>query len=400
MPSRKKYNILAIGDSVMWGQGLAHDNKFVHMLARQIQEQTGNLMVSADIVAHSGARLGDNKIDTDGWKKHPWLYGELPRTRPNVITQAHMARLDNRVIEWFNHHNFDYKMSINHKDELKEKFVQYRTADPDLILVNGAINDFNGMQTVLPISMQQLDNVAKEKNVLEAVRKLLDGLQFTEAEYQERVKKCCYNKMLTTLELLGKLYPTSNIIVPGYYPLFTGGSRNVGKEAIAALAMSAYAAATPNIADNLIVFSYLLLVDKDVFIERSRWWVDFSNKYLKEAVEAANETLGTKRFHFVPAGFGNKGAFAPDGFVFDFKLADIKSFKDMQVIAVNDHAEPMRKDAWDLYYKNVKDEDGVKMKDYRASIGHPNKMGSAQYASQLFSYIKNHATAFSLQFKP
>ena len=397
MGNRSTYKILALWDSVMWGQWLEHDDKFVHIIADTLEKKSTDVSVSATILAHSGANLDENQTEKTEWKKHPYLYGELPRSRPNTVTQAHIARLESDYLDWLSHDTFDFSSSINHKDTIKEECKNFATTNPNLVLVNGAINNFNAMQILLPVSMTQLSNACKEKNIITAVTKLMDSLDFTESEFKSKAKKCCYTTMLDTLVAVWNLYPNSQIVTPGYYPLFSEKSCDAGSNDIAAFIIMLYAAATPDLCDNIIFFSFLvaMCINKKIFAERSKLWVDESNKWLKKACEDANTKLNTNRFHFVAVSFWSKAAFTDGGFVFDIEIGKIKSFSDFENFGVDDDMKKNRKAAWDLYYPNTKsDTEWTAAKDYRASIGHPNKKGSQQYATDILNYITKHQKQF------
>ncbi len=80
--------IVAIGDSVVWGQGLLHEDKFVRIVADQLG---GDLEVPGDFLAHSGAVIGP--ADPDGCQGVDaritdfTARGEVPCDAPTVVKQ-------------------------------------------------------------------------------------------------------------------------------------------------------------------------------------------------------------------------------------------------------------------------------------------------------------------------
>lgn len=69
--ARRPLRMLALGDSVMWGQGLRDENKFSHRLRNWLCEQRGGGVcqneedVQLHVEAHSGAVIGEPKKDRD-----------------------------------------------------------------------------------------------------------------------------------------------------------------------------------------------------------------------------------------------------------------------------------------------------------------------------------------------
>jgi lysophospholipase L1-like esterase len=71
-PQPRPFNILAIGDSVMWGQGLLEQSKFYDLVANHIKSKYPNLIVNNRGLAHSGAIIGkDFSAPLFRWDKVP-----------------------------------------------------------------------------------------------------------------------------------------------------------------------------------------------------------------------------------------------------------------------------------------------------------------------------------------
>jgi hypothetical protein len=99
--------IIVIGDSVAWGQGLAHDDKFANTVAKSL---TNNNLPPEDIHARSGAPIGinlsGNPLDIDDQTAR----SEVPYDHPTITQQVD---------------NIPNPESV------------------DLVLVSGGINDIN-----------------------------------------------------------------------------------------------------------------------------------------------------------------------------------------------------------------------------------------------------------------
>ena len=78
---------VVLGDSVLWGQGLRHENKFVTRIAQSVFD----LQLSTDdILAHSGAKIGDlrdRNFRLNTPEGNP-LDGEVPLSPPSIFSQV------------------------------------------------------------------------------------------------------------------------------------------------------------------------------------------------------------------------------------------------------------------------------------------------------------------------
>lgn len=83
-PATAPLRVVALGDSVMWGQGLAEPHKFRTIVADWIKGRLGR-QVTLESPAHSGAILGDSPPAGDTMSAaQP---GEVPASYPSVRTQ-------------------------------------------------------------------------------------------------------------------------------------------------------------------------------------------------------------------------------------------------------------------------------------------------------------------------
>src|SRR5690348_17791621 len=75
------FNVVVLGDSVMWGQGL-FDNQKIHTLVAAELAQHG-IVVRHIFKAHSGAVIGEPDVRTN----KPPIDGEVPVGEPTVFEQ-------------------------------------------------------------------------------------------------------------------------------------------------------------------------------------------------------------------------------------------------------------------------------------------------------------------------
>src|SRR5207247_4167203 len=110
-PADRPLNLLVLGDSILWGQGLKEEHKAWHQVESWLEQTTGR-EVRAKIEAHSGAVIGSSESSPDS--STVWIDGEINRAVPTVNEQI------------------DYALrSYSDRSQV------------DLVLVDGCINDID-----------------------------------------------------------------------------------------------------------------------------------------------------------------------------------------------------------------------------------------------------------------
>jgi lysophospholipase L1-like esterase len=179
--ARHPLRILALGDSVMWGQGLRDENKFSYKLRDWLCKQRGGGVcqskedVQLHVEAHSGAVIGEPERDRDKAAAERFIrevapvryYGEVNNGYPTVGGQIKLAR---------RHYE---KNSIP-------------LSEVDLVILNGGINDLNAATLLM--------------------HKLLGG------DVTKQVNEH-FAPMPGILEKVAETFPNARIVVTGYFPL-------------------------------------------------------------------------------------------------------------------------------------------------------------------------------------
>lgn len=150
--------MLVLGDSIMWGQGLKPEQKFSWRLKCWLQEKT-NREVTQTVFAHSGALIARAT--------------ETPRFKSN----------DGEV-------NLPYP-SINEELDHARAFYGPGNTKVNLILLDGCIND---------VDVSNLLNVTTDPNWL-----------------RERINTSCRAGMHDLLKRVTDSFPNAQVIVPSYY---------------------------------------------------------------------------------------------------------------------------------------------------------------------------------------
>ena len=153
--------MLVLGDSIMWGQGLKDDEKFASRVKCWLEEQT-NREVKLHMEAHSGAIISGAATARPAFTADD---GEVNLVSPTINDQ-----LDHAV-----------------------QFYKQNETAPALILMNGCINDVG------------------VKNLLAASTPLED--------LRAHVRQNCGEKMQTLLLRVRKSFPQAEVIVTSYYPI-------------------------------------------------------------------------------------------------------------------------------------------------------------------------------------
>jgi hypothetical protein len=165
---KSAFNLLVLGDSISWGQGLKEDHKAWYLVKTWL-ESSGGRRVLTRVEAHSGAVIG-SPGDSAG-NPVPPLDGEVNRGLPSVNHQ-----IDNALGSY---------------------------SDPsqvDLVLVDGCINDLDA---------RRLLNAANT----------VDGIH-------ELVRQKCGPPVEALLTRILTSFPKAHVIVTGYYPILSEKTKN------------------------------------------------------------------------------------------------------------------------------------------------------------------------------
>lgn len=164
----RQFNLLVLGDSIAWGQGLREEHKAWYLVKTWL-EATGGWRVRERIEAHSGAVIG--AVGDSAGDPPPPLDGEVNRGVPSV------------------------------NDQLENALRSY--ADPakvDLVIVDGCINDLDA------------------RRILNAVN-TPDGIR-------ELAQQKCGPPVEALLGRVIRSFPNAHVIVTGYYPIISEKTAN------------------------------------------------------------------------------------------------------------------------------------------------------------------------------
>jgi len=167
-PTAREFNLLVVGDSILWGQGLKEEHKSWYQIKTWLQEMTGR-EVRQQIQAHSGAMIGSASDPRANLGTR--LDGEVSRAVPTVNEQV---------------------------DDAVKSYAE--PSQVDLVLVDGCIND---------IGARRLLNAASTQ----------DGVR-------ELAQAKCGSPVEALLSKITSSFPNAHVVVTGYYPIISDRTPN------------------------------------------------------------------------------------------------------------------------------------------------------------------------------
>lgn len=235
--------MLVLGDSVMWGQGLKEEVKFYSLTHAWLNSRLGGRPVNKPVVkAHSGAKLFSKT-------PCPQANGEVNIDTPTVLAQLETAARE-------------YDAKPNGRTQV------------DLVLVNGGINDL-GVPNIL--------NILNPNFHLKS----------------ETTKNCA--RMKCVLESIAATFPNARIVVTGYYPIVSKMTR---KETLPGLMAATFTGSEydqineilKTILNNTNPLSWFNDEFLDRWVDLSKTWYEASTSALQDAVDTvSNESAPTCR---------------------------------------------------------------------------------------------------------
>lgn len=159
--------VIAVGDSVVWGQGLQHGDKFV---SRFFQQLTGAVWPEEELRAHSGASI------------------DFTRGGP----QTSAAQVADRASRG------EVPVDVPTIREQVQAIGTEEGAQTTVVVVNGGIND---------VAINTIGLNLPAENELEAA-----------------IRQACYDRMLSLLRNVRAKCPHAVVLVLGYYPIISDAS--------------------------------------------------------------------------------------------------------------------------------------------------------------------------------
>jgi lysophospholipase L1-like esterase len=335
--AERPLNVLVLGDSIMWGQGLRPENKSWYHLKIWLAQQTGRL-VTERIEAHSGAM-----IEAEGTpESRVTVDGEVNVAVPTVTNQLAQA-------------------------------VRHYTNGPEvhLVLVSGCANDVNA------------------RNVLNAAKTSEEIRLLTEAK--------CGRPLERLLRRITASFPTAYVIVTGYYPFVSEKTRN--DIFMRGLTKRFYKAIAGASRLNQEAIFKGIVANSDQWYRSSNKSLSEAARTVNAEL-GGTQSQGRVMFaevHFLP----EHSFRAPKTQLWNFesspirKLLVILSFGKI-LLRPNDQVRRQRNASCKEYWKAVPTESESQKKERKnqqmlcryAALGHPNRQGALLYTDAIIGQLK------------
>ncbi len=336
LAGRDDLDVLVIGDSFIWGQGLEERQKTYSLTADWLRggSPEKGRKVDVKVKAHSGATIKFRKEEAlayqrVGREETYWYDPEINVGFPSMWKQVEVAAEEYRIAG--------------------------KPDGADLILISGGITD---------ISVAKLLNPSGDE-------KLLPGL----------IERYCRDDMFDLLEHAARNNPNAIIVVVGYFPIVS--NRTISSRLFNSwLETMAIPRPLKPLANNFITRALYFNKIKRKVIRISDIWIRESDKNLKLAIEKFNGRSATSRAVFVPSPITAETCVeTPDTLLFR--------------IGKNGRSEDMlyerRRDACRASLSELSRSTGLKYPIRYcelAAVGHPNAAGSRAYAELIRSVLK------------
>lgn len=337
---RRELNMLVLGDSILWGQGLKEEHKS-WFLVKSWLEETG-VVVHARIEAHAGAVVGAPGVAPP---KFLTTYGEVNSAWPTLHDQV-----DNSLRAF---------------------------ADPaqvDLVLVDGCINDVNARRFL---------NAANTISTIQALATQKCGAPVEEL-----------------LIRIASSFPNAHIVATGYYPVVSEDTpHDLFMRALAKRFYSPMAAEGPKLSDDELLKR--LATVSAAWYEASNQSLMEAVEKTNLALASKGSR---QRALFAKVAFRPEHAFAAkDSRLWGFDATTVRKMLAVVTLGKvtlrsNDEVRNQRASMCEEFFKHVSGETEEQKRTRKnelmvcrlAAIAHPNRKGAAMYAES----IKEQMRAF------
>ncbi len=258
--SNSDFEILVVGDSFIWGQGLYEKDKFYSLIRDWVESDVlnGSRRVNLTVKAHSGARirLHDKQVEKmlrAGQPTDKFYYPEADISFPSITSQIDHARLE-------------------YSDPNTVKLVMLSGGITDLVVGN-SINPF-----------------------------------LKKSKFLKLVHTYCHDEMGRLLAHVTETFPEAVVAVFAYFPIVSTKS-DMNKITKYLMKMVKFPHQLQWLLTNGFSKQFMKIVRKATS-NRSRLWFSESNKELADAVLNTNQKLPRPRVVLVPSPVTEETCFA------------------------------------------------------------------------------------------
>jgi hypothetical protein len=337
--AERPLNMLVLGDSILWGQGLKDEHKAWYQVKTWLQKTAGR-DVREKIEAHAGAIVG-SAADLRTNSATP-VDGEVNRALPSV------------------------------NDEIDDALKSY--ADPsrvDLVLVDGCINDVNAL------------NLLNAANPADGISRL------TAAR--------CGAPMEQLLGRITSSFPSAHVIVTGYFPIISEKTSN--SLLMKFVARQFYKGPDSQQVSGKRLPERLIAISSTWYEVSNKTFAEAVKKANAElAAKGSRQRVLFAEIHFLPEYSFN----APDTGLWGFNASFLRKLLAVISVGkislrTNDERRKQRIAGCDEFFKRPASENDQQKRDrdlrrmlcHYGSIGHPNRKGALIYSEAIIDQVKS-----------
>lgn len=337
-PDERPYEMLVIGDSLIWGQGLEEKDKFYALTADWIRSEAFGQprQVNLTVKAHSGATIQFDAKEAEKYRAvgrdETYFYqGEVNVSTPSMWKQVETA-------------------STEYKSRGQDRGA-------DLVMLSAGITD---------IAVEGVLNPFEDPRLLPPL-----------------IEEVCQKRVGALLAHTAEHNPDAKIAVVGYYPIISPRSSRsaVFNGWLETLNIPSW---LQGLANNPLMRPLLFgRLFKKALI-RSRIWASDSDRQLEFAVAQHNKRVGREQAIFIRSALTEENAVeTPNTLLFRMRKNG----------TVEDPLFSKRKADCRAAFDDLKRVTGIQNSPKRctvAAIGHPNSAGSRSYFESIKTSIKPH----------
>jgi hypothetical protein len=325
------FEMLVVGDSLVWGQGLLEEQKTYSLIRNWLKEELfeDKRSVNLKVKAHSGSTIFLRKKDT------------LPFEKSKKID---MSKVDSEV-------SVSFPTISSQIEAAKIEYIADGKSPNavNLIILSGGIVDITVASILNPFG----DNKSLKKDIA----------------------KYCNEDMFRLLENAANDFPNAIFVVVGYFPILSKQtpSSNLLNDMLEAFSFPRLLKPIANNPLSRQLFKPL----RKKSIKRSQIWFEDSTRELAVAVNRVNEKLGKQTVIFVKSPITDENALETNNTLL-FRMGEKG--------VVNDQLYQKRREVCKTTLENLKRETGFDESPRRceiAAIGHPNVSGAKAYAESI-----------------
>ncbi len=335
LANNDSFEMLVVGDSLIWGQGLLEKDKTYSLVQNWLQNDLKK-RVKLKVKAHSGATI--------------FLHDK----EKNLLKNANKDEIKNLLPEVSVGFPTISKQIENAK--LEYETVGTKPEDVNLVLLTAGIVDI----TVAGV----LDPFAKND------------------ELKKLIIKYCRDDLFQFLEHSATIFPNALFVVVGYFPIVSPDS-NSSEMLNAFLETQKFLRIIKPFINNNLGKQFFKKLKKKA-LARSRIWFEDSNREMQGAVNHLNEKFGKPRAIFVKSNFTENDAVHTDNTLL-FEMDKKGKINDPQY---QQRAIDCKKVLADLK-REINLKQSVRLCEM-AAIGHPNIEGAKRYAEAIINNLKQN----------